>query len=568
MKRIISALLVVGIAVLALLPGGAVAGTTERVSIDSDESEANKASGAPAISADGRLVAFQSTATNLIAVDANGQQQDIFVRDLQTGTTELVSVSSGGVQGNALSLNPAISADGRYVAFYSGATNLVSPATSGWQVFVRDRQAGTTEIVSVNSNEIADNSGESKTPDISADGRYVVFQTWGSNLDLNIPDNNGVHDIYLRDRQAGTTARVSLDSGSGDSDGGSFYAAISADGSFVAFESHATDLVAGDTNGRDDVFVRNISANTTERASVDSDEAQATGGTGGIGSNADISADGRFVAFTSDATNLVPDDVNGLNQDVFVRDRLNGTTELADVDSSEVQAAFGQNREPSISADGRFVAFESGSPDLVPADDNSKVDIFVRDRTAGNTARISLPGSGEANGDSSLVAISGGGSVFAFQSDATNLVTDNNNVTDVFVRVEGDTDSDGVPDFADNCPNVPNGGAQPDTDGDGAGDACDAPGTGNVDCNQAVNAVDALKILRYVAGLSVAQSEPCKDVGQVIGSGFMQGDADCNGTITAVDALKVLRAVAGLPVTTDCAGPVMGPQTALLRFEM
>jgi hypothetical protein len=241
-----------------------------------------------------------------------------------------------------------------------------------------------------------------------------------------------------------------------------------------------------------------------------------------------------------------------------------GTTEIVSLNDAEELPLGGGGSNPSVSTDGRFVAFETPAYNLVPGDDNGKSDIFVRDRLLGTIERSSVKTSGEQSSNQSPgsynPSINGDGGVVVFDAIAPDLVSDDTNTrADVFVHAY-DIDFDGVSDFSDNCPTVANTNGQAnDQDGDIAGDACDAAGTGNVDCNQAISSIDALKILRFSAALSVAQSEPCLDMGQNLASGFKHGDVDCNGTINSIDALKVLRAVALLSVATSCSGPVIGP---------
>jgi hypothetical protein len=413
----------VGFAVVAAAAGLVVhpasAQTTERVSIDSLEAQANNISWGSSISADGRFVAFQSYATNLVAGDTNGVP-DIFVRDRQTGETERVSVASLGAQANNQSVEHSISADGRFVAFRSLANNLVAGDTNAnWDVFVRDRQTGETERVSVDSQEVQGNFGSAQ-PSISADGRFVAF--WSGPLVAD--DTNGVEDVFVRDRQTGETERVSLNIHDAQGTLGSNEPSISADGRFVAFKSSAANLVYSDTNRRDDVFVRDRQTGETERVSVDSLEAQLNG----TSSGPSISADGRFVVF------LFLDSNNG-SRDIFVRDRQTGETELVDVNSQEVPANLDSGGS-SISADGRFVAFSSYATNLVTGDTNSVDDAFVRDRQTGETVRVSIDSLGaQANSASGGSSISADGRFVAFTSYASNLVAgDTNDTWDVFVR--------------------------------------------------------------------------------------------------------------------------------------
>ena len=355
-------------------------GVTSRVSVASDGRQAipnGYLYAQPAISADGRFVAFASSASNLVAGDTNGVP-DVFVRDRLAGVTRRVSVGASG-QANHFSADPAISADGRFVAFESGASNLVAGDTNGKSdVFVRDRLAGVTRRVSVGVGGQANYT--SNIPAISADGRFVAFDSGASNLVAG--DTNGTDDVFVWDRLAGVTRRVSV-GGSGQANNGSYSPAVSADGRFVAFESFASNLVAGDTNGKADVFVRDRLAGVTRRVSV---------GAGGQ-ANSDsgtptISADGRFVAFLSGASNLVPGDTNG-TYDVFVRDRLAGVTRQMSV------GAGGQANDysafPAISANGRSVAYESYASNLVRGDTNGALDVFVRDPLLGPAPSAGRP---------------------------------------------------------------------------------------------------------------------------------------------------------------------------------
>jgi Tol biopolymer transport system component len=348
---------------------------TERVSLGSS-GQGNGDHGQPSISADGRYVALISTSTNLVSGDTNGTV-DIFVRDRLLGVTERVSVDSSGAEGNGESWTPSISPDGRYVAFHSFATNLVLGDTNGMvDVFVRDRQLGVTERVSVDSSGAEANEPSSGVS-ISADGRYVTFYSSASNLVGG--DTNQSVDVFVRDRQLGVTERVSVDSAGGQAIGGDgpfqpvLQASISPDGRFVAFLSFAHNLVSGDTNGKLDIFVRDRQLGLTERVSIDSAEAQANNHS----YFPSISASGRHVAFRSAASNLVSGDTNGM-WDIYVRDRLQGRTERVSVASSGADPNWPSD-DPSISADGRYVAFYSDATNLVPGDPNGS-GIFVRDR--------------------------------------------------------------------------------------------------------------------------------------------------------------------------------------------
>ena len=247
----------VALALVGVMAGSCrgAAHDTTRVSVNSSEAQADNWSAGPSISSDGRFVAFESEASNLVTNDTNGFI-DAFVHDLQTGATERVSVNSSGKQGNLESGFPSIRSDGRFVAFQSLASDLVANDTNNTSdVFVRDLPTGATERVSVNSSEAqADNW--SAGPSISSDGRFVAFESIATNLVAN--DTNGSRDVFVRDLQTGTTQRVSIDSSGKQGNLNSYDPSISSDGRFVAFGSEASNLVANDTNNTGDVFVREL----------------------------------------------------------------------------------------------------------------------------------------------------------------------------------------------------------------------------------------------------------------------------------------------------------------------
>jgi Tol biopolymer transport system component len=425
----------------------AMPGNTIRVSVASDGTQSNHDSYNPSISADGRFVAFESEATNLVSGDTNNFR-DIFVHDRQTGQTTRVSVASDGTQSNQHSYNPSISADGRYVAFESEATNLVSGDTNNHQdIFVHDRQTGQTTRVSVASDGTQAND-YSYNPSISADGRYVAFISYASNLvggdtepptqpsTTSLPNNpaskvtGGVSQVFVHDRQTGATTLVSVAIDGSEGNDHSEEVSISADGRYVAFASSATNLVSGDTNKHPDIFVRDLQTNQTTRVSVASDGTQANN----FSFNPSISADGRYVAFTSWANNLVSGDTNG-GRDIFVHDRQTGATTRVSVATGGGQAAADSQR-PSISADGRYVAFESDASNLVSGDTNNHPDIFVHDRQTGVTMQVSVASDGtQTYAFSSDPSISADGRYVAFGSEADNLVSgDTNGRFDIFVR--------------------------------------------------------------------------------------------------------------------------------------
>jgi tricorn protease-like protein len=360
-------------------------GQTTRVSVASDGAQGNSNSANPAISATGRYVAFESFANNLVSGDSN-DLTDVFVHDRATGQITLVSVASDGTQGNDASLHAAISANGRYVAFFSFASNLVSGDTNAVpDVFVHDRKTGQTTRVSVATGGTQGNN-DSLHPSISGNGRYVTFFSSANNL-VN-GDTNDTGDIFIHDRETGQTSRVSVASDGSQGNGDSEFPSISGTGRYVAFFSVASNLVSGDTNFASDIFVHDRQTGKTTRVSVASDGAQANDGVG-IPS---ISATGRYVAFESFASNLVGGDTNN-SQDIFVHDRQTGKTTRVSVATGGTQGngdSFIIDTS-SISVNGRFVAFFSSASNLVSGDTNNSQDIFVHDRQGGGSVDESLP---------------------------------------------------------------------------------------------------------------------------------------------------------------------------------
>ncbi len=415
---------------------------TQRVSIANNEIQADQRSKQPSISSDGRYVAFASDATNLVKGDSNGVT-DIFVRDLAKRTTKRVSVSSTGEEGNKASYWPFISSDGRYVTFTSEANNLDASDNNGaGDIFVHDIKTGDTTMISRAVDGTAGND-LSFWSSISSDGRYVAFMSNATNLVQ--PDSNDSWDIFLRDRQAGQTSLVSSAYDGKQANSQSEYPIISADGRFVAFASDATNIVSGDTNGYRDVFEYDLQTGKTNRVSLASDGTQANAGTQAFVIS--ISADGQFVAFPSLATNLVPDDTNNA-WDIFVHNRDKGETSRVSVSSSGTQADAG-SYGVSISPDGRYVTFGSNATNLKPDDLNGVMDVFVYDRQTGQIECVSVASDGAQGNEASgftLIApvgidlaygplISSDGSVIAFMSNASNLVVNDTNASqDIFVH--------------------------------------------------------------------------------------------------------------------------------------
>jgi Tol biopolymer transport system component len=464
-------------------------GTTTLVSLNlTGVGGGNGNSISPAASADGRYVVFESDASNLVSNDTNGVS-DVFVRDLQSGTTALVSVSSNGPGvGNGPSTSPIISADGRYVAFVSAAGNLVANDTNGVNdAFIRDLQSGTTALVSVNASGNAGGNDASDSPTMTPDGRWIVFVSKATNLVAAVTNNQG--EIYARDLVGGNTvwvgtnvATIMAGVNSQSHPINSYNPVISDDGNYVAFKSigaaqlvlrhnlqtGATDLVStntiGNTIGFDDpsgpdmtadgrfiAYTAQTGPGTLTYSSVYLWDAQTAANvlvsanlSGTISSNTfsdtpAVSADGRFVTFVSDAVDLATNAEAGTYQ-VYIRDMVSGTTKLVSADVNGGVSGDTGGAIPTISADGRYVAFDSFDGDYVANDNNAAFDVFVRDTATDTTDLVSQSTptlqSLTANNLSSVGAnsLSADGRFVAFTSLADNIVTnDANGNQDVFV---------------------------------------------------------------------------------------------------------------------------------------
>lgn len=408
---IVHALALLGLALAS--PIRAQAPTTTRVSINSAGQLSNGQNEPPFISSSGRHVVYESFATNLDPGDIDSIV-DIFLHDRATGVTELVSISSNGIKGNDRSGQPTVSFDGRYVAFSSGATNLVSGDTNGeWDIFLRDRLNGTTTRVSVDSFG-AEGNGGSGNSDISLNGQVIVFNSIASNL---VPgDANGNLDIFVHDITTGQTSLVSVDSNGNQANGYNAEPSISGDGRFVAFRSEADNLVMGD--GPDsDIFLHDRVTGQTEIISLSS-----TGVHGNDYSNdPHVSGDGRIVAFGSRASNFVPEDPF-MDFDIYARDRLTGQTHLVSVNSIG-HKANGGGLWPSISSDGRYVAFGSDATNLVLHTLNGGFDCYVHDLETKQTWIASIDSGGNpGNSNSVRPDISAEARSVVFNSFGSNLV--------------------------------------------------------------------------------------------------------------------------------------------------
>jgi Tol biopolymer transport system component len=412
-RGLIATTAALGLAAAACTPPA----TTTRVSVGPTGSQTNGGSNDPSISADGRLVAFSSRASNL----GGGafSVTDVFLKDRSTGSVTLISRAGAGQNADGDSVDPSVSNDGSRIAFRSLATNLGGGGSSH-DVFVQVRNGSVANTRLVSRAVSAQNpNGPSFGPDVSGDGRFVAFESAASNL---VPsDTNGQSDVFLHDLGTGTNRRVSTFPGGGQLPGVSFAAAVSNTGR-VAFITTTRALPSQDTDGNGDVYVTDASGGLT-LASLN--------GAGTGATSVDISDDGRFVAFVSP---------NGAQPQVFVRDLTNGQLALiSHRTGTDDVGGNGASAAVSIAPDGSHVTFTSKASDLVAGDTNGTDDHFVASRTGTGLTRVSVRSDGsQSSGSTSPPDVSNGGREVVFPSGAADLVAgDTNGVFDVFVRDRG-----------------------------------------------------------------------------------------------------------------------------------
>ena len=344
-------------------------GRTRLVTIGWDGEPVDGVSRVNDINPTGRFVAYDSIASNLAGHDTN-TFYDVYVRDMTRQRSERISVPAGGGQGNHHSTRPAISDNGRFVAFDSYANNMIADDTNGGtDVFLRDRLQNTTTRVSVGPGGEQAN-GESANAVMSRTGRIICFDSGADNLASD--DTNEGSDVYCYDRNTGVAELISQNTEGVAAEIGSVLGGVSGDGRFVVFTTRSPDIVPGDTNDVADIFVRDRVTDTTERVSVRSNGAQANGMT----LWPSISDDGTVVAYDSEASNLVPHDTNG-KFDVFVHFLDTGQTRRASVSSAGVQGELA-SMVSNLSGDGRYVVFQTGATTLFPDDTNDHADVVVR----------------------------------------------------------------------------------------------------------------------------------------------------------------------------------------------
>ncbi|MCY2959059.1 MAG: calcium-binding protein [Planctomycetota bacterium] len=394
------------------------AGVTELVSVGTGGNAGNSLSLSPALSGDGRLVVWSSNASNLIVGDTNGTW-DIFLRDMTAGVTTRISLTGAGGQTALRSDQPRITPDGRYVTFESDADLIPGDPNGLKDCYRLDRSSGQLDLVSTSTGGTLGNS-ISYAAQPSDDGRYVCFFSVASNLVGG--DTNAQGDVFWKDMQVGTLLRVNVSTAGNQANNESIWPSISGDGQTVTYCSVATNLVTGDTNGQWDLYARDISAGVTTRLNLQPNGAQADSY---ARSPSALTTDGRFVIYASLSTNLVPGDTNGF-QDIFLRDRLLQTTERVSFDFNGLQTNS-DNFVPHMTPDKRVITYTSTASNIVPNDTNGFRDIFAStlggvgtafcfgdgSATACPCGNVGAAGSGCAN------SVSGSGALLAGSGSAS-----------------------------------------------------------------------------------------------------------------------------------------------------
>ncbi|MDH5359007.1 MAG: PKD domain-containing protein [Gammaproteobacteria bacterium] len=398
----------------------------ERISVSVGQTQANGNSYLVSNSADGRYVAFGSDASNLVAGDTNGVR-DVFLRDRSLGTIERISTDSNELQSPYLSRAPSVSADGRYVSFETMGPLLSGSSAGVFQIYRRDRSNGETHLVSGSSSGVAGNAHSSRSS-ISADGRYVLFYSRANNLVSG--DSNGVHDVFLKDMQTGTLEVISTNSSGIPGNGDSFEAAMSSDARFVAFTSMATNLIDSSITRQRHVYLRDRQNGTTRLVSKTSS---------GVLANQPafspaLSDDGRYIVYYSKASNLAAG-VSGSTIQILLYDATSGNNVLLSKNANGTEGND-LSYSPSISADGNLIAFTSFANNLVHGDNNAVSDVILMDRLTNEVRVITQAESGQSGNGSAIgtPVLSRTANSIVFSTYASNLLPgDTNNVADIFV---------------------------------------------------------------------------------------------------------------------------------------
>ncbi|MPR07306.1 PD40 domain-containing protein [Microvirga tunisiensis] len=396
-----------------------------RISTAADGTEGLGDSNEAQFSPDGRFVVFESDANNLVAGDTNNAT-DVFLKDLSTGAISRLSTTAGGAQANGGNSTAHFSSDGRFVVFTSAATNLVAGDTNNFDdIFLKDLTTGAVTLLSTTANGTQTN-GNSSNAQLSQDGHLMVFSSVATNLGSS---SILFSDIFLKDLITGAVTVVTNAADGTRANGLSSHARFSPDGHSVVFESSANNLVTGDANNQIDIFLKDLDTGAVTLVTNTADGTQGNGRS----SDARFSADGHFVTFTSVATNLVAGDTNDAS-DIFLKDLNTGSVTRLSTAADGTQAN-GRSYDARFSADGRFVVFTSEASNLVAGDTNGVSDVFLKDLNTGAITRLSTAANGaQTDFDSYTPLFSPDGRSVVFESDATNLVAgDGNNRTDLFL---------------------------------------------------------------------------------------------------------------------------------------
>jgi PKD repeat protein/Tol biopolymer transport system component len=414
--------------VIAAVPD--IVGEISRSSIDTNEQEADGNSINASISQDGRYVVFDSIAANLVTND-NNSTWDIYLRDRLNQVTIRLTTSSSGGDSDGASIDPVISDDGTTIVFSSSATNLVEDDANHVADIFRFDVLNNDLLRITASQENNEGNNDSDAPDISADGRYIVYESNATNLTLD-EDNNGVTDVFIYDSQTGETERVSVNSEDEEGNGISRNPSVSDDGRFIVFDSQSNNLVDSDNNNVSDIFLRDRLLGETYRVNINDESIEANGSS----SIPVISGIGTVIAYSSVASNLVENDNNSV-RDIFVRDLISGTTSRVSVSNSGAEGDSTTFSSLGMDASGRYIVFYSEASNLVDSDANLAWDVFIHDRELRQTSLASIDANGQQGNASSFVpAISAGGHYVVFGSGADNLVSEDNNESwDTFTRV-------------------------------------------------------------------------------------------------------------------------------------
>ena len=376
-------------------------GTGTLVTLGEEDVLGNDGSYEGSISNNGKVLAFYSDATNLVSDDDN-DESDVFVRDLRTGAVQLISRDEAGNPGNDYSYYPTISANGRFVAWYTNATNLITRVNADDpQIVFTDLRTGDSRQVSLDFDggppDGACNLYDNRP--LSGNGRWLVFHS--DSTDLVEGDGNATDDVFLADLRTGTLERISVGVAA-EADGRSLYPSITPNGRWVTFVSAATNLVAGDGNDLWDTFLYDVKRKTTTRISLGTDGVEGNGNGGGTSEYASaISNNGRWAVFRSAATNLDPSraDANGFD-DIFLRDLRANTTKRISLAPTGAEADA-RSGDPFIHPAGKWVSFFTYAGNLIDATDDVSYDQLIYDVKAGTLARILPEFDGKASGDTS-----------------------------------------------------------------------------------------------------------------------------------------------------------------------